>query len=71
VVFGDDHIWCAPKLMRNILSVNDFQEFLIRSVDMTLQDQQEYEEFLSVPDDMGGFFKGNKNIKIFKALFYS
>jgi len=66
VVYGDDHIICCPKILRNIINVQYFSEFLSTYMDMILRDYREYDTFLSIPDDCGGLkYKGPRFLKVF------
>jgi len=50
IVYGDDHIWCAPKIIRHIFNVQSFARFLKEFLGMELRDYREYDHFLSVVD---------------------
>lgn len=50
VVYGDNHIACFPKALRDILNVESFGNFLSKICDMQLRDQREFDVFLSVPN---------------------
>jgi len=66
VVYGDDHIWCCPKMFRHIINVRGFADFLREVCDMNLRDYREYDDFLSVKDEFGGIAKaGPKFLKRF------
>jgi len=67
IVYGDDHIWCYPKVLRGILGASSFAEFLRRYCNMELRDYKEYEKFLSVVDHSRGtfIFKGPRFLKRF------
>jgi len=65
-VYGDDHIWCAPKVLRNVINVQGFAHFLQTYLDMNLRDYKEYDTFLSLPDTTGGLLvKGPKFLKVY------
>jgi len=57
VLYGDDHIWCFPKVFRGIFSAKGFADFLLHYVDMELRDYREYESFFSIPDFATGTVK--------------
>jgi len=65
IIYGDDHIWCFPKVLRGIISASGFAEFLRRYCNMELRDYREYEKFLSEVDHATGVFiyKGPKFLK--------
>jgi len=50
LVYGDDHIWCFPKVLRGALSAHGFAIFLADFFEMKLRDYQEFDFFLSVID---------------------
>jgi len=65
-VYGDDHVWCAPKQLRFAINVRGFAEFLRNYLDMNLRDYKEYDHFLSRPDGFGGLaYEGPKFLKLF------
>jgi len=67
IVYGDDHIWCAPKKLRHIINVRGFAAFLKEFWNMELRDFMEYDSFLSRVDVSTGLFlyKGPKFLKRF------
>jgi len=67
VVYGDDFLWCAPKVLRNIINARGFAHFLDTYCGMVLRDYKEYDDFLSVPDQTGHFLK--KGPKFLKRYF--
>jgi len=48
IIYGDDHIWCAPKVLRGMMGANSFASFLKEFLGMELRDYREYDSFLSV-----------------------
>jgi len=56
VVYGDDHIWAAPKLLRPYMSAKGWTTFLAEVCHMTLRDAREYDSFLSTVDFGSGTF---------------
>jgi len=64
VVYGDDHIWCAPRLLRSVMNQVTWKAFLKIYFGMTLREEHMYDSLLSVPDDAGRFVKvGPKFLK--------
>jgi len=65
IVYGDDHVWCAPKAVRHIINVAAFARFLKEFFGMDLRDYKEYDQFLSQVDHCRGTFlyKGPKFLK--------
>jgi len=55
-VYGDDHIWCCPKVFREIINVKEFARFLSEVIHMNLRDAAEYDSFLSVVNFTTGEF---------------
>jgi len=56
VVFGDDHIWCAPTVLRSYINAAGWTQFLAQVCHMTLRDAKEYTSFLSTVDHVSGTF---------------
>jgi len=54
VIYGDDHIWCCPKLLRSVINVKGFAQFLQDIVQMSLRAYKEYDSFLSIPNYVTG-----------------
>jgi len=50
LVYGDDHICCAPKVLRGIINVNTWAGFLKTHCRSVLRDYREYDDFLTEPD---------------------
>jgi hypothetical protein len=65
IVYGDDHIWCCPKHLRNVINANGFAAFLKEFFDMELRDFKEYDHFVSRVDRVTGNFiyRGPKFLK--------
>jgi len=57
LVYGDDHIYCAPKILRGIFSVENWAKFLKNHCRSVLRDYKEYDTFLSVPNYRTGGLK--------------
>jgi len=53
IVYGDDHIWCAPEILSDIMNHNTWRDFLKDFCGMELRDANIYRSLLSVPDDTG------------------
>jgi len=53
VVYGDDHIWCAPKILIDIMNHKTWRDFLHDFCGMELRDANIYFSLLSVPDRFG------------------
>jgi len=53
VVYGDDHIWCAPEILSDIMNHNTWRDFLKDYCGMELRDAHTYTSLLSVPDHTG------------------
>lgn len=47
IIYGDDHVWCAPKALRHIINVKSFARFLLEYCGMELRDFKEYDSFIS------------------------
>jgi hypothetical protein len=65
IVYGDDHIWCCPKRLRDIINAESFARFLKDIWGMELRDFREYEQLISEVDIATGVFryKGPKFLK--------
>jgi hypothetical protein len=65
IVYGDDHVWCAPKVLRHLLNANSFARFLKEYLGMELRDFKEYDKFLSDVDHSTGLmrYRGPKFLK--------
>jgi hypothetical protein len=53
IVYGDDHIWCAPKILSHIMNHNTWRDFLKDYCGMELRDANIYTSLLSEPDHTG------------------
>jgi len=53
VVYGDDHIWCAPEMLSDIMNHETWRDFLKDYCRMKLRDANIYRSLLSVPDKTG------------------
>jgi len=53
VVYGDDHIWCAPDCLQDVMNHKTWKAFLKDHCHMTLRDENIYRSLLSVPDNTG------------------
>jgi len=67
VVYGDDHIWGAPNLLRSVMNHVTWGQFLKTYFHMNLRDANIYDSLISVPDGMGRFAK--KGPKFLKRYF--
>jgi len=65
IIYGDDHVWSAPKSLRHILNAASFARFLKEFLGMELRDFREYDSFLSVVDHSTGQmrYRGPKFLK--------
>jgi hypothetical protein len=54
IVYGDDHIWCAPKNIRHLINGASFARFLKEYLGMELRDFKEYDKFLTEVNIMTG-----------------
>jgi len=50
IIYGDDHVWCAPKILRGVINVEGWAKFLKNYCRCVLRDYEEYDNFLSTPD---------------------
>jgi len=64
-IYGDDHLWCAPRVFRGILDEVQFARVSKLLFGMEIQDIMEYEHFLSKPNLRNGDFirRGPKFLK--------
>jgi len=53
IVYGDDHIWCAPYMLSDIMNHETWRDFLKDYCGMELRDGHTYRNLLSVPDSTG------------------
>jgi len=66
VVYGDDHIWCAPAFLRGVMNHKTWKQFLEDYFQMQLRDENIYDSLLSIPDDTGRFkLRGPKFLKVY------
>jgi len=65
IIYGDDHVWCCPRVLRHIINAESFAYFLKNYCGMELRDYKEYDRFLSEVDLTTGIFryKGPKFLK--------
>jgi len=69
VVYGDDHIWCAPDCMEDIMNHKTWKSFLKDYCNMELRDENLYRSLLSIPDGTGRLVvKGPKFLKRYFIL---
>jgi len=55
--YGDDHLWCAPASLENVLNEDTFASISHEFFGMIVQDKMSHKQFLSIPDDLTGEFK--------------
>jgi hypothetical protein len=67
IIYGDDHVWCCPKVLRQAINATSFASFLKTYLGMELRDYKEYDKFLSEVDIATGVFRyrGPKFLKRF------
>jgi len=54
VVYGDDHIWCCPRILHGIINLQSWTDFLRRFCRSDLRDGMEYTSFFSEMDQVTG-----------------
>lgn len=66
-VYGDDHIWVAPTIVRKYMNSKTWAEFLHTFCRTILRDYKEYDDFVSIPNySTGGLDKkGPKFLKLY------
>lgn len=57
IIYGDDHVWCCPKVLRHVINAASFANFLKVYCGMELRDFREYDKFLSEVDLTTGLFR--------------
>lgn len=56
-VFGDDSILAVPKELAHVVSIYGMADFVTECFDMSMRDLERHDQFLSVPDGVGGLKK--------------
>jgi len=57
IIYGDDHICCAPKILHGVMNVNIWADFLKNYCRSVLRDYREYDSFLTIPNLWTGEIK--------------
>jgi len=65
IIYGDDHVWCCPTILHDVINVKGFAKFLKEYWRMELRDYKEYSSFISEVDLSTGTFikRGPKFLK--------
>jgi len=65
IVYGDDHVWGMPSVLRGYFNKNTWTRFLEEFFDMELREGEEFDSFISEFDHYKGEFikKGPKFLK--------